>query len=343
MEKKMNGIERDTRSSFLIMVADDEDFNRDMILQGIKKAGFRCLSAVDAYEALGILEKNHIDVVIANINMPGKNGIELTKTIKDKFDSGIIILTDRVQDLDCENIISQAGIEFIRKPVNLDELELRLQRVLRERIMVAEQKKVEEENRRALQKLRKSIIGSIHAMAMTIEIRDPYTAGHQRRVANLSRAIGKELCLSPIQIEGLGMAGVIHDIGKISIPSEILSKPGNLNKLEFDIMKTHPQVGYDILKSIEFPWPLAEITLQHHERLDGSGYPQGLIENEIIFEAKILSVADVVEAMVSARPFRPARDIHFAIDEISKRRRIAYDPQVVDACVHLLKKKDFTF
>jgi putative two-component system response regulator len=169
-------------------------------------------------------------------------------------------------------------------------------------------------------------------MAMTIEIRDPYTAGHQRRVANLSRAIGKELCLSPDQIEGLGMAGVIHDLGKIAIPSEILSKPGNLNRLEYEIMKTHPQVGYNILKSIEFPWPLAEITAQHHERLDGSGYPLGLKENEIIFEAKILSVADVAEAMASHRPYRPSKGIDYALDEISKQRGIAYDPQVVDVC-----------
>jgi len=339
----MSGIERETRSSFLIMVVDDEDFIRDMISQGLKQAGFNCISAVDGYEALDLMERNPVDAVITDINMPGMDGIELTKIIKEKFDADVIIMTGLVKDFSYENIIGHGASEFIRKPVTVDELELRLIRVLRERITVAERNRAEEENRRALQKLRRSIIGAIHAMAMTIEIRDPYTAGHQRRVANLSRAIGKELCLSPIQIEGLGMAGVIHDIGKISIPSEILSKPANLNKLEYEIMKTHPQVGYDILKSIEFPWPLAEITLQHHERIDGSGYPVGLKENEIIFEAKILSVADVVEAMISNRPFRPARVLNFAIEEISKRRGIAYDPQVVDACLNLLNKKDFQF
>jgi HD-GYP domain-containing protein (c-di-GMP phosphodiesterase class II) len=252
-------------------------------------------------------------------------------------------MTGFVKDFSYENVILQGASDFIQKPVTLAELDLRLQRVLMERTIFAERNKAEGKNKQALQKLRKTITGTIYAMAMTIEIRDPYTAGHQRRVANLSRAIGKELCLSPDQIEGLGMAGVIHDLGKISIPSEILSKPGKLSRLEYEIMKTHPQVGYDILKSIEFPWPLAEITAQHHERLDGSGYPFGLKENEIIFEAKILSVADVVEAMASHRPYRPAEGINYALDEISKKRGIAYDPQVVDVCLYLFNKKDYKF
>jgi putative two-component system response regulator len=271
------------------------------------------------------------------------NGIELTKKIKERFNAHVIVMTGFVKDFSYESVIAQGASDFIQKPVILDELELRLQRILKERIILAERNKAEEENKQTLQKLRKIITGTIYAMAMTIEIRDPYTAGHQRRVASLSRAIGKELCLSPLQIEGLGMAGVIHDIGKISIPSEILSKPGNLNKLEFEIMKTHPQVGYDILKSIEFPWPLAEITAQHHERLDGSGYPLGLKENEIIFEAKILSVADVLEAMASHRPYRAAKGIDFALNEISKRRGICFDPQVIDVCLYLFNKKGYKF
>jgi putative two-component system response regulator len=339
----MNAIDRETRESFLIMVVDDEDLIRDMILQGVKQAGYRCISAGNGDEALILMEKNSVDIVITDINMPGMNGIELTQKIRENFDSDIIIMTGFVKDFSYENVILQGASDFIQKPVTLAELDLRLQRVLMERTIFAERNKAEGKNKQALQKLRKTITGTIYAMAMTIEIRDPYTAGHQRRVANLSRAIGKELCLSPDQIEGLGMAGVIHDLGKISIPSEILSKPGNLSRLEYEIMKTHPQVGYDILKSIEFPWPLAEITAQHHERLDGSGYPFGLKENEIIFEAKILSVADVVEAMASRRPYRPAEGINYALDEISKKRGIAYDPQVVDVCLYLFNKKDYKF
>jgi putative two-component system response regulator len=339
----MSDIEMENRESFLILVVDDENLIRDMILQGIKQAGFNCIAAGDGNEALNLMEKNQVDIVIADINMPGMNGIELTKKIKERFNAHVIIMTGFVKDFSYESVIAQGASDFIQKPVILDELELRLQRVLKERIILAERNKAEEENKQSLQKLRKIITGTIYAMAMTIEIRDPYTAGHQRRVASLSRTIGKELCLSPLQIEGLGMAGVIHDIGKISIPSEILSKPGNLNKLEFEIMKTHPQVGYDILKSIEFPWPLAEITAQHHERLDGSGYPLGLKENEIIFEAKILSVADVLEAMASHRPYRAAKGIDFALNEISKRRGISFDPQVIDVCLYLFNKKGYKF
>jgi putative two-component system response regulator len=339
----MNGIERENRNSYLIMVVDDEDLVRDMILQGVKQAGYRCIAAGSSHEALSLMKKNQIDIVIADINMPGINGIELTKRIKENFDSNIIVMTGFAKDFSYEDVIAQGASDFIQKPVTLEELELRLHRILKERVVLAARNNAEEENRKALQKLRRTITGTIYAMAMTVEIRDPYTAGHQRRVASLSRAIGKELCLSPLQIEGLGMAGVIHDIGKITIPSEILSKPGNLNKLEYEMMKTHPQVGYDILRSIEFPWPLAEITLQHHERLDGSGYPKGLKENEIIFEAKILSVADVVEAMASHRPYRAARGIEFALNEVSKRRGIAFDPQVIDACLYLFNKKGYKF
>jgi putative nucleotidyltransferase with HDIG domain len=145
---------------------------------------------------------------------------------------------------------------------------------------------------------------TIEAMAMTVEIRDVYTAGHQRRVTELAVAIAKELELSEAHISGIRMAGIIHDVGKIQIPAEILSKPGKLNEMEFGMIKMHPQAGYDILKAIEFPWPVAQIVLQHHERMDGSGYPTGLSGEDIMMEARILAVADVVEAMASHRPYQ---------------------------------------
>ncbi len=337
----MNNIEQEPLDSFLILVVDDEDSIRDMVLQGIKQAGFRGLSARNGEEAMALMEKNTIDVVISDIHMPGMNGIELTRKIKNKFNSAIIIMTGFIKDFSYENVIAEGADDFIQKPLMLEELELRLQRVLRERVILSERNQAEEQNKLTLQKLRKTISGIIYAMAMAIEIRDPYTAGHQRRVANLSRAIGKELCLPPIQIEGLGMAGVIHDLGKIAIPSEILSKPGKLNELEYAMMKTHPQVGYDILKNIDFPWPLAEITLQHHERIDGSGYPRGLREDQIIFEAKILGVADTVEAMACHRPHRGSAGIGTVLSQISKQRGVAFDPQVVDACLYLFREKGY--
>jgi response regulator RpfG family c-di-GMP phosphodiesterase len=208
---------------------------------------------------------------------------------------------------------------------------------------ITQRKLSEAELKRSWDRLQKALAGTIEAMALTIEMRDPYTAGHQRRVGKLSCAIAKEMALPAGQLEGIQMAADIHDIGKIYIPAEILSKPGQLTDIEYSIIKTHPQVGYDILKSIEFPWPLAEIVYQHHERLNGSGYPRGLSGENILLEARIMCVADVVEAMSSHRPYRPAHGIDKALDEILKNRGLLYDARVVDICIMLFKEKNFSF
>ncbi len=206
---------------------------------------------------------------------------------------------------------------------------------------ITERKKAERELQNSMEKLRKTLEGIIQAMALTAEARDQYTAGHQRRVADLACAIAEEMNLSEEQIDGIRMAGVIHDIGKISVPAEILSKPGRITDIEFSLIKTHSQVGYDILKEIEFPWPIAQIILQHHERIDGSGYPSGLKGEEILLEAKVLAVADVIEAIASHRPYRPSLGIDKALEEISRNKGIFYDSDVVDACLRLFKEKDF--
>ena len=190
--------------------------------------------------------------------------------------------------------------------------------------------------------LRRALKGVVQAMSVTVEMRDPYTAGHQHRVSRLSVAIAREMGLPERQIEGIRMAGDIHDIGKIYVPAEILSKPGKLTDIEFTIIKTHPQVGFDILKNVEFPWPIADIVVQHHERLDGRGYPAGLKGASILPEARIIIVADVVEAMSSHRPYRPAHGIDKALEEISLHRGTVYDAVVVDACLRLFKEKGFS-
>ena len=192
-------------------------------------------------------------------------------------------------------------------------------------------------------KLQKALSGTIQVVASTVEVRDPYTAGHQRRVAMLARAIAEMMALSENQIEGIYMAGVVHDLGKIYVPAEILSKPSRLNDIEFNLIRTHSQVGYDLLKTIDFPWPIAKIVHQHHERLNGSGYPQGLSDEQILIEAKILSVADVVEAMASHRPYRPARGIDLALDHIQEEKNNLYDPLAVDSCMKLFTERNFAF
>ena len=176
-----------------------------------------------------------------------------------------------------------------------------------------------------------------------VEKRDPYVAGHQKRVANLANVIAKEMNLSKDKMEAINISASIHDLGKINTPSEILSKPGNITKAELSIIKEHPKIGYDIIKIVDFPMPIAEIIFQHHERLNGSGYPQGLKEKDILIEAKILGVADVVEAMSSHRPYRPALGIDKALEEIKKKRGIYYDTNVVDACLKVFKKGVFRF
>ena len=193
-------------------------------------------------------------------------------------------------------------------------------------------------------KLERILAETIIALSSAVEKRDPYTAGHQQRVAQLASAIAQKITsLKKEQVQGIYMASIVHDVGKLYVPSEVLSKPARLTEVEFSLIKTHPKVGYDILSAIEFPWPIAQIVLQHHERINGSGYPSGLKGDEILIEAKIIGTADVVEAMASHRPYRPARGIEEALKEVSDNKGILYDPMIVDICLELFHKENFKF
>ena len=202
---------------------------------------------------------------------------------------------------------------------------------------------VQEELEQSFQNLKKVMDSTIQAIAMTVEKRDPYTSGHQMRVAALTRAIAETLKLPEDQIEGAYMAASIHDIGKISLPAEILTKPIQLTEIEISLIQAHSQAGYDILKGIEFPWSIADIIIQHHERMDGSGYPGGLAGDSILMEARIIGVADVVETMSSHRPYRPSMGIEKALAEITQNSGTLYDAEVVTACLNIFNKKSFEF
>ncbi|MCU0243979.1 MAG: HD domain-containing protein [Acidobacteria bacterium] len=208
---------------------------------------------------------------------------------------------------------------------------------------VLETRRSEDHLQSTLDRLEGSLEGTFKAMAMTLELRDPYMAGHQTRVSGLAVAIAREMNLPWEKIEGLRFAGLIHDIGKISAPAEIMAKPCRLTKSEFQLVKDHPRVGYDMVKEIAFPWPVAHIILQHHERMDGSGYPDGLVGDAILVEARVLAVADVVEALCSLRPYRPALGLEKGLDEVRKGRGIRYDAKVVDACVKVFRDGRFAF
>jgi len=204
-------------------------------------------------------------------------------------------------------------------------------------------KQTEDELRHSQQMLQQAVSGTISALATTREMRDPYTAGHARRVAELAFAIARAMEFTENQMAGVRMAGYLHDVGKIVVPAEILAKPGKISEYEFGIIKTHALAGHEILRTIDFPWPIAEATFAHHERLDGSGYPRGLKEGDILTEARILAVADTVEAMASHRPYRPSLGTEKAIQQVKQSRGRLYDARVVDVCVDLFKTGRFAF
>jgi len=219
---------------------------------------------------------------------------------------------------------------------------------MREKIAGLEKVKVdynqlEEKLKQSYKKLQKIIEGTANIIMKVVETRDPYSIGHQQRVSKLATAIAQEMKLPQDKIEGTRIASLVHDIGKVNLPTEIVSKPSKLIEVEFNLIKNYPKVGYDILKKVDFPWPVAEIVLQHQEKIDGSGYPRGLKGDEICIEAKILGVANVVEAMSSYKSYRPALSIDEALTEISKNKNILFDPEVVDTCLKLFKEKDFKF
>ena len=245
----------------------------------------------------------------------------------------------------------ESGIPCLRKDGGILYVDINTTQVLLDGIKcsvsfftnVTERKLAEEGKKRNIEKLLKVMGDTIKAMAMTVEIKDPYTSSHQQRVSKLATCIAQEMGLTNEQIKGISIAGTIHDIGKMYVPSEILSKPGKLNAVEFALVKMHSQAGYDILKIIEFPWPVAQTVLQHHERMDGSGYPDHLSGKAIILEARIIAVADVVEAIASRRPYRAALGIDKALEEISQQKGALYDSDVVDACLTLFNEKGFKF
>lgn len=208
-------------------------------------------------------------------------------------------------------------------------------------VEVNERKHAEGALQESYSKLHNALEGTINALASTLEKRDPYTAGHQQRVSNLACAIASEMGLSKDRINGIRLVGFIHDLGKIYVPAEILNKPGKLTEMESNLIRTHAKVGHDILEKVEFPWPIAQVIVQHHERMDGSGYPLGLTGEDILLEAKIIGVADAIEAIASHRPYRPALGLEKALKEVSEKRGILYAPEVVDACLRLFTERRY--
>jgi putative two-component system response regulator len=334
-----------------LIVEDEESVGR-LLKQILERAGCQCALATNAVEARKHLSNQTYELVISDIIMPGESGLDLMRFILSKNPETAAVMVTGQDDPRIAEIALDIGVyDYIIKPFGRNEVLISMANALRRRKLNIENQKQREhleqiiiertsELQDSIRKFHKSLEGAIQAIAFTVEMRDPYTAGHQARVADLASAIAREMGYPEEKISVIHMAGSIHDIGKIAIPAEILIKPIALTNNEFGLIRAHPKIAYDILKNIDFPWPLAQIVLQHHERLNGSGYPEGLRGEDILPEAKILAVADVVEAMSSHRPYRPAHNIKKAQEEIQTKSGILYDAGVVQACLEVLSKQD---
>ncbi len=246
--------------------------------------------------------------------------------------------------LSCGTVIGCIGFDSVTEKINWSDEIVYILKITGQIFANALERKIADEKlNESFLRMEKALEGTVQALSSIIEKKDPYTAGHQSRVAKLSVAIGEELSLSEERLENLRFASLLHDIGKIHIPAEILNKPYSLNKIEMGLVRTHPRIGYEILKSIDFPGPVPEIVLQHHERIDGSGYPDALSGDEILIEAQILGVSDLIESMSSRRPYRSAQGIDLALNEIESYRGVLYGSSVVDACIRIFEEERFSF
>lgn len=359
-----------------IAFVDDEELVLGTLSRIFEDEPYEVFTFDTPSKAIREMENQIFSVVVSDQMMPEMEGTTFLQQVRDRWPDTVRILMTGYAETDTViRAINQGNVfRFVTKPWETQELKqivadavgqyrlviehreltrlteeqneklTELNRDLEKRVQdrTSQLKCNEEELKKTLAQLRKSLEATIQALALTAEARDPYTAGHQRRVADLSRAIAQKMGLPQDQVDGIRMAGSIHDLGKIYVPSEILNKPGKIHANEFELVKSHPQVGYEILSTIAFPWPVAEIELQHHERLDGTGYPLGLKGDEILLEARVVAVADVVESMSSHRPYRPALGIEKALAEIKDGRGKAFDERVVDACVSLFEEDGYS-
>ncbi len=324
-----------------ILVVDDTPATLKLLTELLQAEGYEVRSAISGELALYSATVNPPELILLDIRMPEMDGFEVCRRLKNQAETCDvpIIFVSALSEINEKVEGFQLGaVDFITKPYQREELLVRVHTHLE---MTRLRNRLEYLVAERTNELRSNMLAFVTAIASTVEMRDPYTAGHQRRTADLASAIARKLQLTEEQIEGLNLASVVHDIGKIRVPAEILCKPGRLNDLEFGLIKPHPEIGYEILKPISFPWPIAQTVLQHHERLDGSGYPHGIMAADMLLEAKILAVADVMEAMISHRPYRAGLGVEAALNEITQHRGVRYDAEVVDACLSLLREQGY--
>ena len=332
-----------------ILIVDDERSIRVTLSEFLKREGYETESAGDAQIAYQMIENGKYDVVVTDIVMPKTSGIALLAKIRETSPTTQVIIMTGEPSVDTAILAVKSGAsDYLRKPINRDVLIKTVRQAAQIKSLIDERAELEKANQtyqqglealvqKRTQSLQTMMQGIISLLTSVVESRDPYTAGHQRRVGNLSAAIAEKMKMKKETVDLVRTIGYIHDIGKISVPLEILAKPGVLSYIEMEMIKVHASKGYEMLLKANLPEIISNTIYQHHERCDGSGYPQGLKDCDISIEAKIIIVADVVEAMISHRPYRPALGLDVAIHEIKQKSGILYNSEVVAACVDLFE------
>ncbi len=349
-----------TSASKTVLCVDDDVIALAAMCTYLEELGFNVREARDGREAMDLIEAEQPDIIITDVEMPRMDGLELLKVLYDSAQNIPVIMVSGAYKI--QNVIQalQLGAwDFITKENfsreifestlkktsdRLDFLrekqayERNLERMVRER--TADLERTTEGLRKANESLHAMLVGTITSLVKATETRDPYTSGHMEQVSIIATVIAEDAGMPPDQVESVKLAGLMHDIGKLAIPSMLLTKPTRLDPLEFELIKRHSVIGYDILKDIPFPWPLATFVRQHHERLDGTGYPDKLSGDAIHLEAQLLSIADVVEAMSSHRPYRPALGMEQALNEIRRNSGVLYNQEYVEICLDAFARKD---
>lgn len=328
-----------TEDMIKVLIIEDDEAHAELIERAFEghRVDFNLISKHNLADALEYIKSNPPDIVVSDWLLPDGRGIEVIQNFKDFRTFPVLMITSHGNEEMAVEAMKAGALDYIVKSqeafMNMPDFVLRGLREW-EHIVARQQ---------AEAKLKQVWLQTVETLSVMVEKRDPYTSGHQKRVGQLACAIGEELGLSSETIDCIYIAAILHDIGKINIPFEFLNKPGPLEKIEFEIIKNHPISAYEMLKAIDFPYPIAQIILQHHERYDGSGYPYGIKAEDILIEARIITVADVVEAISSHRPYRPSLGIEYALQEISRNAGLLFDPNVVAACLRLFQIKEFTF
>ncbi|MDD5035137.1 MAG: response regulator [Methylococcaceae bacterium] len=339
--------EQDLKPASILVV--DDDMAACRLLETILCAqGYAVRTAVSGREVLAAVEERLPDLILLDVLLPDTDGFEVTRKLKaDAHSRPIpIILATVLEDRESRLKGLEAGAnEFLIKPVDHAELLVRVRNQLKIKefsdFLTHHNRILGEQVRERTLELHQLMEQTVTAIALTLEKRDPYAAGHQQRVARLAAAIAADMGLSPQQVEGIHFGALLHNIGTVAVPAEILNHPGKLSELQFALIQRHAFTGFEIVKDIPFPWPVAQLVLQHHERLDGSGYPQGLKGEQILLEARILAVADVMEAMLAYRPYRAALGMDAVLDLLSQDNGDRFDPAAVEACLRVVKQPGF--